>query len=108
MVYDSSKHNRQSLRFKNFDYSQNGYSFVTIMCYNREHLFGKIVNSKIIPRSLGSIVRGFKIGVTKWFRINGNSNNIWQRNYYETIIFDPKKYSITEDYIRNNPKNFKG
>jgi REP element-mobilizing transposase RayT len=27
---------------------------------------------KMIPRSIGSIVKGFKIGVTKWFR---NSNN---------------------------------
>jgi REP element-mobilizing transposase RayT len=25
---------------------------------------------KIIPHSIGSIVRGFKIGVTKWFRNN--------------------------------------
>ncbi len=183
MVYDSSKHNRQSIRLKNFDYSQNGYYFLTIMCKNREHLFGEIVNSdmiyndagkhaiqcweeipkhfpnvilheyivmpnyvhgiiqiknennigvndmvevenfqplpyhqqpkinqfqKIIPRSLGSIVRGFKIGVTKWFRLQGYKNDVWQRNYFEKIIFEPATYSIIEDYIKGNPKNFKG
>jgi REP element-mobilizing transposase RayT len=39
---------------------------------------------KIIPHSVGSIVRGFKIGVTKWFRNNTDIEKIWQRNYYET------------------------
>ena len=38
---------------------------------------------KIIPGSIGSIVRGFKIGVTKWFRCNTDIYKIWQRNYYE-------------------------
>ena len=33
---------------------------------------------KIIPGSIGSIIRGFKIGVTKWFRHNTNMHKIWQ------------------------------
>lgn len=32
-------------------------------------------------RTIGSIVRGFKIGVTKWFRNNTDIYNVWQRNY---------------------------
>ncbi|MEM2174632.1 MAG: transposase, partial [Candidatus Micrarchaeia archaeon] len=31
--------------------------------------------------TIGSIVRGFKIGVTKWFRQNTNIYDVWQRNY---------------------------
>lgn len=34
----------------------------------------------IIPRSIGSIIRGFKIGVTKWFRQNTDIYVVWQRN----------------------------
>jgi len=71
---------------------------------------------KIIPHSIGSIIRGYKIGVTKWFRNNpvgavgvGNFQPlpIWQRNYYEHIIHDEKSYERISEYIINNPKNWK-
>lgn len=68
---------------------------------------------KIIPHSIGSIVRGFKIGVTKWFRNNTvevqnfEPRPIWQRNYYECIIRDEKSYCRIAEYIINNPENWK-
>lgn len=57
-------------------------------------------------KNIGSIVRGYKIGVTKWFRSNGNMENIWQRNYWEHIIRDEKSYQRIAEYIINNPKNW--
>jgi REP element-mobilizing transposase RayT len=75
----------------------------------------------MIPRSIGSIVKGFKIGVTKWFRINedvslGDGNfqpqqsqrKLWQRNYYEHIIRNEQSYQTISDYIINNPVKWKG
>lgn len=38
--------------------------------------------------TIGSMVRGFKTGVTQWFRANTNIHNVWQRNYHEHIIRD--------------------
>lgn len=61
---------------------------------------------KMIPRSIGSIVKGFKIGVTNWCRINTDIENMWQRNYYEHIIRDEISYHRISGYIRNNPKNW--
>lgn len=65
---------------------------------------------QMIPRSIGSIVKGFKIGVTKWFRNNpmiGVENfqpqQIWQRNYYEHIIRNEEAYQNISNYIVNNP-----
>jgi REP element-mobilizing transposase RayT len=58
---------------------------------------------KIIPRSIGSIVRGFKIGVTKWFRQNTDIAIVWQRNYHEHIIRNEQSYQIISNYIINNP-----
>jgi len=58
---------------------------------------------KIIPRSIGSIVRGFKIGVTKWMRQNTDVYYVWQRNYYEHIIRDEQSYQRISEYIINNP-----
>jgi putative transposase len=61
---------------------------------------------KIIPHSIGSIIRGFKIGVTKWFRNNTDIENIWQRNYYEHIIRNEHSYEQIADYIIENPNNW--
>lgn len=57
-------------------------------------------------RTIGSMVRGFKIGVTKWFRKNENKTNIWQRNYYEHIIRDENAYQNIAKYIKNNALNW--
>lgn len=53
--------------------------------------------------SVGSIVKGFKIGVTKWMRQNTNVHEVWQRNYYEHIIRNEQSYQMISDYIINNP-----
>lgn len=61
---------------------------------------------QIIPQSIGSIIRGFKIGVTKWFRYEnqGDQNmRVWQRNYYEHIIRSDAEYHRIANYIVNNP-----
>lgn len=43
-------------------------------------------------KTIGSIVGGYKIGVTKWFRENGIMDTIWQRNYWEHIIRDEQSH----------------
>jgi REP element-mobilizing transposase RayT len=57
-------------------------------------------------RTIGSIVRGFKIGVTKWFRQNTDIYNVWQRNYYEHIVRNEKEFNNIRRYIINNPVNW--
>ena len=54
-------------------------------------------------KTVGSIVRGFKIGVTKWFRKNGRTDKIWQRNYYEHIIRNQDPLNRIRQYIQENP-----
>lgn len=64
----------------------------------------------IIPRSIGSIIRGFKIGVTKWFRYEAGFSpdmKVWQRNYYDRIIRNEVAYHRIADYIINNPAKWK-
>ena len=57
----------------------------------------------IIPRSVGSIVRGFKIGVTKWFHQNTKIDKVWQRNFYEHIIRKEDNLFWIRHYIEQNP-----
>ncbi len=54
-------------------------------------------------KTIGSIVRGFKIGVTKWMRQNTEIYDVWQRNYYEHIIRNEQSYHNISEYIINNP-----
>lgn len=57
-------------------------------------------------KTIGSMVRGFKIGVTKWMRQNTKTYDVWQRNYYESIIWNEQSYNRISEYIKNNPKNW--
>ncbi len=59
-------------------------------------------------KTIGSIVRGFKIGVTKWFRQNTDITIVWQRNYWEHIIRNEQSYQTISEYIVNNPAKWKG
>ena len=54
-------------------------------------------------KTVGSIVRGFKIGVSEWFRKNKDMSAIWQRNYYEHIIRNETELNQIRQYIRDNP-----
>jgi REP element-mobilizing transposase RayT len=48
--------NRQSIRLKNYDYSQPGYYFITICTQDRIHRFGKIIDEKMRLNDAGEIV----------------------------------------------------
>jgi putative transposase len=48
--------NRQSIRLPNYDYSQEGSYFITIVSQDRIRLFGKIEDGKMMLSSVGKIV----------------------------------------------------
>lgn len=58
-------------------------------------------------KTIGSVIRGFKTGVTKWMRKYTTVHRVWQRDYYEHIIRDTESYHRICQYIRDNPKNYK-
>lgn len=49
------------------------------------------------------MIRGFKIGVTKWMRQNTFVQHVWQRNYYEHVIRNDDELKRIREYIINNP-----
>lgn len=57
------------------------------------------------PKSIGSLMSGFKPAVTK--RINEIRNTpdvkLWQRNYYEHVIRNDDELNRIREYIANNP-----
>jgi putative transposase len=55
--FDPQKHHRRSIRLKGYDYSQEGAYYVTIVTWQREFLFGNIVNQEMILSPYGEIVQ---------------------------------------------------
>jgi len=54
-------------------------------------------------RTIGSIIRWFKIGVTKRIREKTDLYNIWQPNYYDRIIRNEEELDKIRKYIFENP-----
>jgi REP element-mobilizing transposase RayT len=50
------KHNRRSIRLKEYDYAQAGAYFVTICTQNRESLFGEIVGDEMHLNDAGEMI----------------------------------------------------
>lgn len=57
-------------------------------------------------KTIGSIIRGFKIGVTKWFRENTDTHTVWQRSYYDHIIRTKESLIRIQQYIFDNPERW--
>lgn len=117
-----NKYRIPSARLQNWDYGANATYFITICTKNREHFFGKIIPSaetqyiaslpsqknKFGPQSqnLASVIRGFKIGVTK-FAKNNDIDFAWQPRFHDHIIRDEPSFLQIRNYIINNPENWK-
>jgi len=57
MKYDPQKHHRRSIRLNEYDYSQAGAYFVTIVTQQRVCLFGEIVDGQMLLNAAGRIVQ---------------------------------------------------
>ncbi|PSM45690.1 transposase [Chroococcidiopsis sp. CCALA 051] len=55
-AYNSKIHHRQSIRLRGYDYSQAGAYFITICTYQRECIFGEVVDCQMRLNKVGCIV----------------------------------------------------
>ena len=61
---------------------------------------------KMIPQSISSVVKGFKIGVTKSMREISPEVQVWHRNFFEHIIRNENSYRKISSYIQKNPSQW--
>lgn len=52
-MYNPNIHKRKSIRLKGYDYSQEGYYFITICTYRKKKIFGNIINDKMVLSKYG-------------------------------------------------------
>jgi putative transposase len=53
---DPQKHHRRSIRLKDYDYTQPGAYFVTIVAWDRKKIFGQIHDGCMMLNQIGMIV----------------------------------------------------
>ncbi|GAB4545817.1 MAG: transposase [Anaerolineales bacterium] len=68
MKFDPKIYHRRSIRLQGYDYSQAGAYFVTIVAWQREMLFGEIVNGEMILNDFGKIVQREWLDLSKRFK----------------------------------------
>ena len=86
-------------RLYNFDYSQDGYYFITIVTKDRERFFGEIVNQEMIYTPIGVYV---KSNILKFF-VDESLENPYQNNPYfinnHATITGITEWTILPDHI---------
>ena len=67
MTLFKNKYRVESVRLPGYDYSQPGAYYITIVAYNRECLFGNVVDGKMMLNEFGELVKNewLKTGVIR-------------------------------------------
>ncbi|MEM8546081.1 MAG: hypothetical protein AAGF66_19055 [Cyanobacteria bacterium P01_H01_bin.119] len=56
MPYSPDKHHCRSIRLKGYDYSSAGAYFITLCTFQRQSLFGQIIDGAVQLNEIGKIV----------------------------------------------------
>lgn len=68
----------KTLRYNDYNYSNNGFYFITICIKDRRHVFGEIENGKMIINNIGIIAKNI------WQNLNKNRKNILLHTFVVT------------------------
>ncbi|MCK4540030.1 transposase [Candidatus Parcubacteria bacterium] len=82
MQYKSQKQYRR----KGYDYSQDGFYFITICCKNREMFFGNIKNEKMQLSKIGKIAEKFYLEIPNHFQFIKLDKFVIMPNHIHGII----------------------
>jgi REP element-mobilizing transposase RayT len=114
--YDPQKHHRRSIRVNQYDYTQPGGYFITLVTLNRYCLFGNIMDGLMRLSDLGQIAFECWRAIPEHFpnvelgasvvMPNHVHGIIWQRNYYELVIRNDEELNRIHRYIESNPHNW--
>ncbi len=94
----NQKYNPKSNRLQNYDYSINGWYFITICSKDREYYFGEVVDWEMILNDLGKIVYDEILDLPKHFDYLEWDEFIVMPNHLHLILFLNNKPVETSIY----------
>ncbi|MBC7766073.1 MAG: transposase [Hyphomonadaceae bacterium] len=105
MDYNSNIHHRRSIRLKHYDYTTNGYYFVTICTENKENLFGDIIDGKMLLSHAGNMVEERYLNLKNMFEDIELVQYIVMPNHFHAIIaLVGAGFMSAHDEVSSNPK----
>jgi len=84
--YDPNIHHRRSIRIPGYDYSQDGWYFVTICTQSRKDMFGEIVKDQMRLNNAGFMVKAWWQKVTGKFPSVQTDEYVVMPNHFHGII----------------------
>jgi len=82
--FDPQKHQRRSIRLKGHDYTQAGAYFVTVVTWQRECLFGEIVDGEMVLTDFGAAA------TEEWFKA---------AEIRENVILHPEEMMLMPNHV---------
>ena len=89
MKFDPKIHHWRSIRLKGYDYTQPGAYYITIVTYQRQQLFGEVVNAEMRLNVLGQIAydEWFKTALLRPYVILDEDEFVVMPNHVHGIIW---------------------
>ena len=87
MSENQQKNKRRTIRLKNYDYSQNGFYFITICTWEHKCIFGQIENGQMFMSKFG------KIADKEWHKTEKLRRNVRLKEF---IIMPNHMHGIIE------------
>ncbi len=94
---------RKLTRLKGYDYSQNGYYFVTICTEKREEWFGRVDGGEMLLNEFGKIASNFWAGIGAHFKYVGIDEFSVMPNHVHGILIIEE--SVGNAYMRSHQRN---
>jgi REP element-mobilizing transposase RayT len=85
-MYNPKIHHRKSIRLKEYDYTNPNWYYITICTNNKKHLFGEIINNKVILSEFGEIVNECWSDIPKHFEFAELDDFVIMPNHTHGII----------------------
>jgi putative transposase len=82
----STEHHRRSIRLKNYDYSQPGAYFVTVVAQDRQLLFGEIVGNAMRPNAAGQMVEQWWAKIAQKYPTLARDEFVVMPNHFHGIV----------------------
>jgi len=97
MKHNSQKYHRKSIRLKGYDYSQEGLYFITIVCQNRTHFFGEIIDGNMILNDAGKMIEKQWLTIAERFDNIVLEEYIVMPNHFHAIVNIPVGATLVVD-----------